>query len=257
MGAKRAEKIKDRAVGASVITTFIDQSRGLGAIIKISCETDFVSRNETFQQLATRVCEVAAGISSKQLEKVNVEQVLESELPEEGLKVKELIQQNIGKLGENIVLKDAAGINLGIEGEESHKKAIAGYVHGASVPGGTSGKIASLLVLNVDSESKAATNNPEFTKFSKRLAQQVVGYKPLFIQEKEFQEAQSKVVTSSSGECSQIFSNPLDKQTVLLNQEYMFGGEGISTVEDALSLSGKAQNISLAIDSVAWFDSES
>jgi elongation factor Ts len=47
-----AEKKADRELGAGVISAYIHNSRDVGALVELSCETDFVAKNEEFVQLA-------------------------------------------------------------------------------------------------------------------------------------------------------------------------------------------------------------
>lgn len=47
-----ALKKGDRALGAGTIASYIHAGGGVGAMVELSCETDFVSRNEDFKRLA-------------------------------------------------------------------------------------------------------------------------------------------------------------------------------------------------------------
>ena len=93
----------------------ISADRKIAAIVKLSCETDFVARNEAFlallDTLAGQVLARGAG------------DVADQKLLEGRGTVGELIAETIGKLGENLQLAEAARIDLVGEG------AVGGYVH--------------------------------------------------------------------------------------------------------------------------------
>lgn len=60
-GADAAEKKADRPLGAGFIATYIHNG-AVGAMVELSCETDFVSKNEEFQKLAHELAmQIAAG----------------------------------------------------------------------------------------------------------------------------------------------------------------------------------------------------
>lgn len=50
--AASAEKKADREMGAGVIATYLHTSGTVGAMVQLSCETDFVAKNEEFKELA-------------------------------------------------------------------------------------------------------------------------------------------------------------------------------------------------------------
>jgi elongation factor Ts len=47
-----ADKKADRTLGAGVVSAYIHSNRTVGAMVELSCETDFVANNEEFQELA-------------------------------------------------------------------------------------------------------------------------------------------------------------------------------------------------------------
>lgn len=51
-GAAIAEKKADRSLGAGVVAAYVHANGQMGALVVLSCETDFVARNEEFQTLA-------------------------------------------------------------------------------------------------------------------------------------------------------------------------------------------------------------
>lgn len=51
-GIAKAEKKADRAATEGLIGTYVHHNGKIGVMVELNCETDFVARNEQFQQLA-------------------------------------------------------------------------------------------------------------------------------------------------------------------------------------------------------------
>lgn len=87
-----AEKKDERTLGASVVDAYIHSNKKVGALIELSCETDFVARNEEFIGLAR---EIAIHITA-----MNPEFVDESEISDEvKAKVTELFKKEVEETG--------------------------------------------------------------------------------------------------------------------------------------------------------------
>jgi elongation factor Ts len=52
LAAAQAEKKSDRELGAGVIAAYVHATGTIGSLVELSCETDFVAKNEEFMQLA-------------------------------------------------------------------------------------------------------------------------------------------------------------------------------------------------------------
>jgi elongation factor Ts len=48
-----AEKKSDRALGSGIVASYIHAAGKVGAIVELSCETDFVSKTKSFRRLHT------------------------------------------------------------------------------------------------------------------------------------------------------------------------------------------------------------
>lgn len=61
LSARAAEKTADRELGAGTIASYIHAGGAVGAMVELSCETDFVSKNDEYKDLAREVAmQVAA-----------------------------------------------------------------------------------------------------------------------------------------------------------------------------------------------------
>src|ERR1035437_139626 len=100
-GIERAEKKSDRTTGQGLVEAYIHQNGKVGVLLEILCETDFVARTEDFKRLAHEVAMQIAAMNPK-----DVETLLKQDYIRDGsVNIETLIKQIIGKLGENIVIK--------------------------------------------------------------------------------------------------------------------------------------------------------
>src|SRR5690625_4604172 len=54
-GIAKAAKKADREAGEGLIGSYIHHNGRIGTIVEVNCETDFVARNENFQELARNI----------------------------------------------------------------------------------------------------------------------------------------------------------------------------------------------------------
>ena len=98
LGVSMAAKKSARQVKEGVVESYIHNTRKVGSMIELLCETDFVARNMEFQKLAKDVSMHIAAMRPG-----SVEELLEQPfVKDQDLTIKELINQGIAKLGENI-----------------------------------------------------------------------------------------------------------------------------------------------------------
>ncbi|OMJ19021.1 Elongation factor Ts, mitochondrial [Smittium culicis] len=266
-GAKKADKVRDRVTNEGVVSMYTSATQRSASIIKLTCETDFVSNNENFQILAADISKACAEISGVSLQPLKIDAVLSSNITngsdiqssEENIIVSNAINSTIGKLSENMAIKAAFGINLEADslGENSY---ISTYAHAGNLKISTSfdpksgetkknGKLASIVILH--SENKDIFNDQVFTQFAKRLAQQVAGYKPLYL---ATDIPALNIDTFESDKSSQNESEPAQMDTVFLNMEFMFNNESQSgrSVQQALNDISKHLGSQVTISSIAY-----
>lgn len=71
-GAVAAEKKAGRTLGAGAIAAYIHGNGGVGAMVELSCETDFVSKNEEFKALAYDIAMQVAATSPEFLKSEDI-----------------------------------------------------------------------------------------------------------------------------------------------------------------------------------------
>ena len=110
------------------------------AMVEVNAETDFVARNEAFQNFVATVAGVALSVGD------DVEAIKAAPYPGGGRTVAEELTQLIATIGENMNIRRARVLSVG-------QGAVATYVHSVSKPG--LGKIGVLVAVEGDSEIDA------------------------------------------------------------------------------------------------------
>jgi len=98
-GIEFAKKKMEREAKEGIIESYIHPGKKVGVMIELNCETDFVARSEDFQKLAHELC--------LQIAAINPDEIPIFEQPwikDETKIIKDLINEYIAKLGENIIL---------------------------------------------------------------------------------------------------------------------------------------------------------
>ncbi|MFO1188980.1 MAG: translation elongation factor Ts [Alphaproteobacteria bacterium] len=133
---------------------------GVGAVVEINSETDFVARNDTFQKFVAEVAELARDRGG------DVESLKAATLSSTGKSVADSLTAMIGTIGENMSLRRSAVL-------VAKPGVVAGYMHNALVPG--LGKIGVLVALESDGDPA------RLAAFGKQLAMHVAAAHPLSV----------------------------------------------------------------------------
>src|SRR3989338_4792106 len=100
-GIEKAAKKADRETSQGLIESYIHLNGKVGAMVEVSCETDFVARTDEFKHLTHEIAMQVAAMNPK-----DVKTLLKQEYIRDSSKTaQDLIKETIAKLGENIVLK--------------------------------------------------------------------------------------------------------------------------------------------------------
>ena len=101
-GQEIAAKKAEREAREGVVAAYVHANQKIGAMVALSCETDFVARTGEFKNLAYELAMQVAAMAP-----TSNEELLEQEyIRDPQIKVKELIAQAVGKIGENIKVKE-------------------------------------------------------------------------------------------------------------------------------------------------------
>ncbi|XP_044033598.1 elongation factor Ts, mitochondrial [Siniperca chuatsi] len=172
-GWSKANKLEGRKAKEGLIGLFIGDKAAV--MVEVNCETDFVARNEKFQQLVKDVAfaTLAHHQNKTQSQAGYVKSVLAGdELSElcvgEGASLADRVALTIGRLGENMSVRRA--VTVGVPAEWH----IGSYVHGG-VSGQTEvamGQYGALVVFQGGKEG-------EHKVLGRKLGQHIVGEAPV------------------------------------------------------------------------------
>ncbi|MCC6777050.1 MAG: elongation factor Ts [Hyphomicrobiales bacterium] len=156
-GLAKAAKKAGRVAAEGLIALAVDGQRGV--LVEVNSETDFVARNELFQDLVKKIAAVALSAGAD-VARINAAKLGSST-------VAETLTEAIAKIGENMSLRRASGLSVG-------KGVIASYMHNAVDEG--LGKIGVLVAL------ESAGNPEELKRFGRMVAMHVAASNPQAIE---------------------------------------------------------------------------
>lgn len=105
-GFAKAEKRTERETGQGKIFTYTHHTGKIVSVVELLCETDFVARNELFEQLGK---DIAIQVASMGEEKIEDQEFIK----DPSKKIKDLIKEVIAKTGENVKLGRVHKFELG------------------------------------------------------------------------------------------------------------------------------------------------
>jgi len=148
--AKKADRI---AAEGLVLATVID---GVGVVVELNAETDFVSNSDTFKDLTAKI----AAVIAKQ-NPADVDALLAC--TEDGITVEEMIREVFLAVRENIKVRRF----------ERYEGVLSTYVHAG-------GKIGVMVKFNADA---SVADNDTFKEMAKDVAMQIAAVNPQYLDE--------------------------------------------------------------------------
>lgn len=124
-GTANAAKKASRATGEGVIESYIHSGGRIGVLLEINCETDFVARTDDFKTLAHDVAMQVAAMSPTFVNSEDAPEGDDDDVPQEAIlmqqpfikdpskTIRDLVNESIGKLGENIKVRRFTRFSLG------------------------------------------------------------------------------------------------------------------------------------------------
>lgn len=153
-GLAAAAKKSGRTAAEGVIATFVSEDKKSAAMVELNCETDFVSANTDFIDLANKV---AAQVAKSEV--TSLEDVLALDL--DGVSVQEAVTNLIAKLGENMNLRRYRKM-------VAEDGLVASYIH-------MGGKIGVLT------QVKTENTSDEVSTVARDIAMHVAALNPMFL----------------------------------------------------------------------------
>ncbi|MGL4685740.1 MAG: translation elongation factor Ts [Commensalibacter sp.] len=225
-GLSAAAKKSGRVAAEGLVA--IATTPNKAAMVEINAETDFVARNEQFQQFVEDVAKTALKVG-EDLE------TLKNTPMENGKSVADNLTQLIATIGENMTIRRVRVIKI-------DNGVVASYVHGALRPG--VGKIGVLVALKTSSPSEAIEN------LGRQVGMQIAASRPIAldvngVDTAEIERERNILVEQArnAGKPDNIIEKMVEgrlrkfyEEVVLLEQVWVHDGE--SKVKNIIAKSG-------------------
>jgi elongation factor Ts len=240
-GLAAAAKKAGRTAAEGLVGVAVQGNRG--AVVEVNSETDFVAKNETFQEFVRTVSQLALSANA------NVEGLLAASWPQGGT-VEEKLTANIATIGENQSLRRAAVLQVS-EG------VVVSYVHNAAAPG--LGKIGVLVALESTGDTAALEG------LGKQLAMHIAAANPQALTGEELDpstiERERAIATekaNESGKPADIVARMVDgaiakfrKENALMSQLFVMDNK--TKIEDVVAAEGKKIGAPISLNAYVRF----
>jgi elongation factor Ts len=234
-GLAAAAKKAGRTAAEGLVGVAVDGNKG--AILEVNSETDFVAKNEQFQDFVRTAAAITLGTGS------DIEALKDACWPGGGT-VEEKLTSNIATIGENQSLRRGALL-------EVEEGAIVSYVHNAAAPG--LGKIGVLVAL------ESGADRAVLEALGKQLAMHIAAANPLAPTGEELDPAlieRERAIASEkaaeTGKPADIVARMVDgamakfrKENALLSQLFVMDNK--TPVADVIAAAGKEAGAPIAL----------
>lgn len=163
-GLAKAAKKAGRVAAEGLVGVAAEGNKA--AVIELNSETDFVARNEGFQELVSKVAKVALGTDG------SVEAVAAADV--DGKPVSETITDAVATIGENMTLRRSAVLS-------ASEGVVSTYIHGKVVEG--LGKIGVLVALESSGDAD------KLNALGRQIAMHIAATSPLALNTDELDPA--------------------------------------------------------------------
>ena len=196
-----------------------------GAVAEVNSETDFVARNEQFQEMVTQISGVALETGG------DAEAVLAADYPGSGKSVADYITEMVATIGENMSVRRCMKLSV-------DSGIVASYVHNQTAPG--LGRIGVIVALSSEG------NQDALAAFGKQVAMHIAATNPLALTPADLDPAvveRERAILADqareSGKPEEIIDKMVEgrlrkfyEESVLMSQVFVIDGE--NTVEKAV-----------------------
>ena len=240
-GLATAAKKSGRIAAEGIVKAYVDGN--VGVLVEVNSETDFVAKNDEFQQFVSDVAKTIAEQNPADVEALK-------ELKCGDSTIGEMLTEKIAKIGENMNIRRFARIET--------TGAVVDYIHAA-------GKIGVLVEADTDASGEA------IDECMKNIAMQVAAMNPKYVSTDEVSEeykaheleilvAQAKNDPKNANKPDNIIEKMVQgrlnkelKEVCLLEQEYV-KAENKESVAQYVANVAKANGCKLAIKKFVRFE---
>jgi elongation factor Ts len=243
-GLATAAKKSSRTAAEGLVGVAVEGTKGTA--VEINSQTDFVAKNEQFQDFVRTVTGIATGLAANDAEAILAAPYGNGET------VQESLTNNIATIGENMVIRRAKSLSVG-------SGRVVSYVHNAAAPG--MGGIGVLVAL--ESEADAAV----LDGLGKQIAMHIAAAFPLALTvddlDAEIVEREAailreknaeKIVGKSAEVAAQILNGPIEKfkkANALLTQAFVMDDK--ITISDVIANAAKEAGKAIALTDYVRF----
>ena len=240
-GLAAAAKKAGRTAAEGLVGVAVAGNRG--AVVEVNSETDFVAKNEQFQEFVRTVADLALQGSG------NVENLLSASWPAGGT-VQEKLTSNVATIGENQSLRRTAVLQV-------NDGVVVSYVHNRVAPG--LGKIGVLVAL------ESAADKGALESLGKQLAMHIAAANPQALTGEDLDSATIERERSIAAEKAKESGKPdaivekmvegaiakFRKENALLSQLFVMDNK--TKVEDVVAAAGKQAGATITISAFVRF----
>ena len=107
-GKEVAAKKQTREVAAGLVSSYVHGTGKVGSLVAVKCETDFVARADEFKNLCHELALQVASLEAESVDDLLGQQYIK----DPARTVKDVMEEYVAKLGENIVVEKFARFSL-------------------------------------------------------------------------------------------------------------------------------------------------
>lgn len=212
-GQKMSEKRADRDAKEGVVIALINDAQNKGVVVRLSCETDFVAKNEDFINLTKEIATLA-------LSKFPADKEALYKLELNGVNLETVMAEQVAKIGEKIEISDYQTLEAPL---------VASYIHMGN-------KAGVLVGLNIA--------DAKYVETGRDVAMQVAAMKPVALDKDDVPQTVidkeieiGKEIARQEGKAEDMLEkiaqgklNKFFKESTLVNQVFVKDGK-ISVAE--------------------------
>ena len=241
-GLAAAAKKSGRVASEGLVAASV--SDRVGALIELNSETDFVSRNDEFQNFAKTLADIALGVN-------DLDALKAANFPGAGHTVEEELTQKIATIGENMSLRrmQKVSVDAGL---------VVSYIHNAVADG--LGRIGVLVGLS------SAADEASLADLGKQLAMHIAATSPASLSVDDLDQAMVQRERDVLIEQAKASGKPQDiaekmvegrmrkyyEEVVLLEQIFVVDGE--TKVKTVIEMAAKDAGSAIALTDFSQFN---
>jgi elongation factor Ts len=215
-GLAKAAKKAGRTAADGLVAVLTEGAKGI--VVEVNAETDFVARNETFQEMVANIAKTGLELGA------STDELKAASYPGSGKTIEEYVAEMVGQIGENMTLRRA-------ETQSVSEGVVVPYIHTQVTEG--AGKIGVLVAL------QSSGNTDALNALGKQIAMHVAAARPLALTVDELDqdvvEREKQVLADqarASGKPEQIIEKMVEgrmrkfyEESVLLEQIFVMDNE--------------------------------